>query len=183
MKAKGEVRDEELDDMSTPATEEQWDPPVSAKEAKKLSKRERLELVKPHLRAHYASPRDETGACVESWSRRRWSWIYDTLNERLDGGDLAQARNEIYCEDRYGHYWAPASISIDVIQHAGWRYEAEAYYPRGIHESNGHHKKSDAKRFRFRWMARLWLRRRERSYERYVRRLLREGLYDDWRYE
>lgn len=167
--------------------------PMSAKDAAKLPKRERLEIVKPYLREHDAQPSRGLGGRPSdpgyeiresSFSKSRWNWIYEALRERGgSSGDLGQARREIQNEDEYGHYWSPAWGTVRVVQNGWWRYEAEINYPRAIRRGEDKYVRSNESVFHTRWAAERWLRRKKRRYARYVLRLIAEGVYDDYGYE
>ena len=165
----------------------EWAAPMPADQVAKLPKRERLELVKPHLRDHDAQPSrgigrepDQLGWEIRETpgSKARWNWIYRALRETLHGGELGQARSETRCEDEHGHYWEPAWGAIRVVENGWLKHEAEVGYPRSIRRSEDRYTHGAERRSAERWVA-----RKKRRYERYVLRLIAEGVYDESGYE
>lgn len=172
---------------------EKFEPPMPAKEAQRLPKRDLLTLVKPVLREHDAQPSRGMGGSADEpgweireseYSKQRWNWIYSALGEGAGsgGGLLNRARREIRCEKEHGHYWEPAWSTIRVVQDAWIRYEAEVNYPRPIRRSSEHSTREATRKFVFKARAKRWTARKERAYARYVQRLIREGVYDESEY-
>ena len=162
---------------------ERFKPPLPAKDAARLPKRERLELLKPILRQH----QDEHPGTVgdrDPLRDSRWSWLYEALGETGHGrGLLDQARAEIKREDAHGHYRERACSTIRLIEDGWNRYEAEIDYWRGIRRSEDHYTHGHIKRFHTRRAAERWTARKIREYDRYILRLIREGVYDERSYE
>lgn len=169
-------------------------PPMPADEAKVLPKREQLELVKPILREHDAQPSRGIGGSPNDpgWevretkaSKDRWNWIYRALDEggQHSRGFLGQARREIEAEDSYGHYWEPAGVTVRLIDDGWNRWEVEVSHPRSIRLAEDRYDHGPERKFRTRLFADRWAARCARRYEKYIKRLLAEGLYDAYGYE
>lgn len=158
-------------------------PPVSRDEAKKLSKRELLEVAKPVMRAH-----DNSGGGLmlhqrEKIDQERWNWLWAVLEVDRPSKLVGQARHEVECEDEHDHYWQPAYSSVTLIEDGWNKYLADVGFPRPFRLSDDRKRRSVQKKFRSRGAADRWVAKWEKRYEKWVLRLIEEGLYDDYTYE
>lgn len=171
-----------------------FEKPMPTEQARRLPKRERLELCKRLLRDHNADQAepfyresynlsyDEKRTPFWRNYESRWNFLYAALGSGR-GGDLGQARREIECEDEHGHYWEPAWTRLRLIEDGWHKWEAEANYPRPVRMGEDRYLRDEQRRFRSKRRAEKWLAGRVRWYARYIDRLLAEGLYDEYGYE
>lgn len=73
--------------------------------------------------------------------------------------------------------------ALDEYEQCGLFSEAEVDYPRPIRHSESTYTRSEERQFSTRWGADRWIARKKRAYEKYVLRLIREGVYDSYGYE